>query len=111
MSFGETNLGHPLLFRLVDRINSRSNLDVVVDEYIRTATGKSILNVGCEYEGLFDVVAIIWFLNHLSDVECTTLLSSAKRLLRAVDRLLTRDGRFTHDQSSMGQLLLRANCG
>ena len=61
--------------------------------------------------GQFDVVTIIGVLHHLSDRECQTLLSSAKRLLSDEGRLVTLDGVFTHDQSAITRLLLRADRG
>jgi len=61
--------------------------------------------------GHFDVVTIIAVLHHLSDNDCRTLLSSAKRLLSASGRLVTLDGVFTHNQSAIVRLLLRADRG
>lgn len=159
MSLREASLGRPSLFRLFNRIISRGNRDVVVEEYIRPAKGDRVLDVGCGYGELssrldqatyigidispkyidyanlhygnfgrficgditedsvlkdlrhFDVVTIIGVLHHLSDTECETLLSSAKRLLSADGRLVTLNGVFTHDQPAIIRLLLRAHRG
>lgn len=61
--------------------------------------------------GQFDVVTIIGVLHHLSDSECQALLLSAKRLLGDNGRLVTLDGVFTHGQSAITRLLLRADRG
>lgn len=52
MPLREMNFGHTWQFRLFKRIISKASRGVVVDEYIRSAQGDRILDVGYGYESL-----------------------------------------------------------
>jgi len=52
MTFREAILGRTWFFKLFNRIASKANRDVVVEEYIRPVYGDRVLDVGCGYGNL-----------------------------------------------------------
>lgn len=159
MTIRDAILSRSRLFKLFGRIASKTNRDVLVDEYIRPTKDDQVLDVGCGYGelssrldrakyigidispkyikyanqhygnfgrficgdittdstlenlGHFDVVTIIGVLHHLRDHDCRKLLLSVRQILNANGRLVTLDGVFAKNQSTLARIFLRLDRG